>query len=225
MIKNRTAQLVFKTAYCLIGLIGIIASFGVFDDDFFAEVYIYFTNWSNYLCFIIMLIELTHIIKEDKDSFAPYIGLLKFTGLLSILITFWGYNFPFVEVEAITKDIAASYKVNSIVFHLVLPIMYFLDWILFYNRKNLKWMHLVYSTVFPVTYIIFILIRIKFLRSQNLHMDNLIIYPYFFFDIDKQGWAGVFNWCVTIIMIFIAVGFVFVIVDRLVKASDSIKEK
>ena len=30
--KNRTTQLIFLSFYCAIGLIGIVASFGIFDD-------------------------------------------------------------------------------------------------------------------------------------------------------------------------------------------------
>ena len=32
MIKNRTAQLIFQTIYCTLGLVGIIASLGIFDN-------------------------------------------------------------------------------------------------------------------------------------------------------------------------------------------------
>ena len=32
MIKNRTAQLIFQSFFCAIGLIGIFASIGIFDD-------------------------------------------------------------------------------------------------------------------------------------------------------------------------------------------------
>ena len=51
MIKNRTAQLIFQTIYCTLGLVGIIASLGIFDNinairwDF----YVHFTNLSNFL--------------------------------------------------------------------------------------------------------------------------------------------------------------------------------
>lgn len=31
MIKNRTVQLMFQTAFCTLGILGIIASFGTFN--------------------------------------------------------------------------------------------------------------------------------------------------------------------------------------------------
>ena len=50
MIKNRTAQLIFQTIYCTLGLVGFVACLGIFDNinvirwDF----YVHFTNISNY---------------------------------------------------------------------------------------------------------------------------------------------------------------------------------
>ena len=32
MIKNRTAQLIYQTIYCTLGLVGSIASLGIFDN-------------------------------------------------------------------------------------------------------------------------------------------------------------------------------------------------
>ena len=56
MFKNRTAQLIFQSFYCAIGLIGIVASIGVFDDvlNLHMDFYVHFTNLSNYLCIGIM---------------------------------------------------------------------------------------------------------------------------------------------------------------------------
>ena len=48
MIKNRTAQLIFQTAFCTLGIIGIMASLGFFDYAFRADFFVHFTNISNY---------------------------------------------------------------------------------------------------------------------------------------------------------------------------------
>ena len=59
MCKSRTAQLIFYTVYFTLGLVGSVASLGIFDNinvirwDF----YVHFTNISNYFCLFIMLIE------------------------------------------------------------------------------------------------------------------------------------------------------------------------
>ena len=38
MIKNRTVQLMFQTAFCTLGILGIIASFGIFGNKGYSLV-------------------------------------------------------------------------------------------------------------------------------------------------------------------------------------------
>ncbi len=94
MIKNRTAQLIFQSFYCAIGLIGIFASFGIFDD--FAnprlDFYAHFTNISNYFCIGIVLSGLIKTAKSKKDEYITHAPLLTFIGVLSILLTFLVFN-------------------------------------------------------------------------------------------------------------------------------------
>ena len=33
MLKSRTAQLIFQTVYCTLGIVGFIASLGIFDKS------------------------------------------------------------------------------------------------------------------------------------------------------------------------------------------------
>ena len=47
MTKSSTAQLLFQSAFCAIG---VIASFGFFDMVWRWDFYIQFTNISNYMC-------------------------------------------------------------------------------------------------------------------------------------------------------------------------------
>ena len=68
MIKNRTVQLMFQTAFCTLGILGIIASFGTFNYEFRGDFYVHFTNLSNYLCIFIMFVELIETIKKKKDQ-------------------------------------------------------------------------------------------------------------------------------------------------------------
>ena len=89
MIKNRTAQLIFQTIYCTLGFVGIVATFGIFDDinSFRWDFYVHFTNLSNYLCIGIVFVELVETIKKNKDQYVTKLPLLKFIGLLAILLT------------------------------------------------------------------------------------------------------------------------------------------
>ena len=136
MTKNRTAQLMFQSAFCAIGIIGVIASFGFFDMVWRWDFYIQFTNISNYMCVGIMIAELVQTAKKKENSFVTVAPVLKFVGVLSILLTFIVFNF-FIANES-TRDPVLNYKINSVTFHVILPIMYILDWFLFYERKKVK---------------------------------------------------------------------------------------
>ena len=148
-----------------------------FWDDF----YLYFTNWSNYLCFGVMLTELIQTAKKKSDSNVTAVPLLKFIGLLGILLTFLVFNLLLAGEK--TRNPALNYKVNSVLFHIVLPILYIADWIFFYKRRETKWTYPVYSALFPIIYIIFIFSRACLLKSQGIHNAETVIYPYFFFYI------------------------------------------
>lgn len=170
MIKNRTTQIIFQTAYCSIGLVGIIANFGVFEMTFWDDFYLHFTNGSNYLCFVVMLAELIQTAKKKADSNVTAVPLLKFIGLLGILLTFLVFNLLLAREK--TRNPALNYKVNSVLFYIVLPILYIADWIFFYKRRETKWTYPVYSALFPIIYIIFIFSRACLLKFNSIE-NNL----------------------------------------------------
>ena len=66
MIKNRTIQLIYQTVYCTLGLVGCVASLGIFDDIKLIrwDFYVYFTNISNFLCLGIMAAALVQTIRK-----------------------------------------------------------------------------------------------------------------------------------------------------------------
>ena len=69
MIRNRTAQLIYQTIYCTLGLVGCIASLGIFDNINMIrwDFYVHFTNLSNYLCLGVMVAALVQTAKKKED--------------------------------------------------------------------------------------------------------------------------------------------------------------
>ena len=221
MIKNRTAQLIFQTVYCTLGLVGAIASLGIFDNinairwDF----YVHFTNISNFLCIGVMLAGLIQTAKKKEDSFVSAVPVLKFIGMLGILLTFLVFNIMLAGAEG--RDPQANWRVGSLIFHVVLPIMYIADWFLFYERKKTKWYYPVASIGFPLAYAVFLLIQAVILRFDNSILipttTTPLIYPYFFVNLDTLGVGGVLMWIAILAAAFVAVGFAFFGIDRIGK--------
>ena len=221
MIKNRTAQLIFQTVYCTLGLVGSIASLGIFDDiqNIRWDFYVHFTNLSNFLCLGVMIAGLIQTLKKKEDSYVSAAPLLKFIGMLGILLTFLVFNIMLAGAEG--RDPQLNWRIGSLLFHVVLPILYIADWFLFYERKKCKWYYPLASIGFPLAYTVFLLIQaviLKFDASILIPKSTTpLIYPYFFVNLDTQGPDGVLMWIGILAVAFAAVGFAFFGLDQLKK--------
>ena len=221
MSKNRTAQLIFQTVYCTLGFVGCVASLGIFDNinvirwDF----YVHFTNISNFLCIGIMLAALIQTAKKKEDSFVSAAPILKFIGMLGILLTFLVFNIMLAGADG--RDPQANWRVGSLIFHVVLPILYIVDWFLFYERKKCKWYYPIASIAFPLAYVVFLLIQAIILKFDSSILipttTTPLIYPYFFVNLETQGVSGVLMWIGILSVAFVVVGFAFLGLDRLGK--------
>ena len=219
MIKNRTVQLIYQTIYCTLGLIGIIASLGIFDNINMIrwDFYVHFTNISNFFCFGVMLTELIQTAKRKEDGYVSSSPLMKFIGILGILLTFLVFNIMLAGAPG--RDPQANWRIGSLCFHVVLPIMYILDWFLFYKRGEAKWYYPIASVGFPLAYVIFLLIQAIVLKFDSSILipgsQTPLIYPYFFVNLDTQGIPGVLMWIAILSVAFVAAGFLFFGLDRL----------
>ncbi len=225
MFKNRTAQLIYQTIYTTLGVIGIIASFGIFDDinTIRWDFYVHFTNISNFFCIGVMIAALVQTANKKSDSYVSAVPVLKFVGMLGILLTFLVFNIMLAGAEG--RDPQANWRVGSLCFHVVLPIMYIVDWFLFYERKKLKWYYPIASIGFPIAYIVFLLVQAIILKFDSSILipttTTPLIYPYFFVNLDTQGVSGVLIWIGILSAAFVVVGYLFFGLDRLGKKNQN----
>ena len=222
MIKNRTAQLIFQTIYCTLGLVGAVASLGIFDNirTIRWDFYVHFTNISNYFCIGVMLAGLIQTAKKKEDGYVTAAPMLKFIGMLGILLTFLVFNIMLAGAEG--RDPQANWRIGSLCFHVVLPIMYVADWFLFRERGKTQWYYPIASIGFPLAYVIFLLIQAVILKFDSSILipttTTPLIYPYFFVNLDTQGVPGVLMWIGILSVAFAAVGFAFYGLDRVIKS-------
>ena len=220
-MKNRTAQLIFQTVFCTLGLVGCVATLGIFDDIhmFRWDFYVHFTNISNFLCIGVMLAELIQTIKKKEDSYVTTAPALKFVGMLGILLTFLVFNIMLAGAES--RDPQLNWRIGSLTFHVVLPIMYIADWFLFYERKNTKWYYPLLSALFPLAYVGFIFLQAAIMKFDTSILipgtTTPLIYPYFFVNLENLGVGGVAKWIVILLSAFVAMGYLFFGLDKLGK--------
>ena len=224
MIKNRTTQLIFQTIYCTLGLVGCIACLGIFDNIKMIrwDFYVHFTNISNFLCIGVMVAALVQTIRKKEDSYVTTAPMLKFIGVLGILLTFLVFNIMLAGAEG--RDPQLNWRIGSLLFHVVLPIMYIADWFLFYERNKCTWHYPVASIGFPLAYALFLLIQAIILDFDSSILipttTTPLIYPYFFVNIDTQGVGGVLMWICILAVAFVGVGFMFFGLDKLGKKNQ-----
>ena len=224
MIKNRTAQLIFYTIYCTLGLVGTIASLGIFDNinTIRGDFYVHFTNLSNFLCIGVMFAALIQTARKKDDSYVTTAPMLKFIGMLGILLTFLVFNIMLAGAEG--RDPQLNWRIGSLCFHVILPILYIADWFLFRERGKCKWYYPIASIGFPVVYVIFLLIQAIILKFDSSILipttTTPLIYPYFFVNLDTQGVPGVLMWIAILSVAFAAVGFAFFGLDKLGKKKN-----
>ena len=165
-----------------------------------------------------MLVALIQTIKRKEDGYVTAAPLLKFIGMLGILLTFLVFNF--VLAGAADRNPQLNWRIGSICFHVVLPLMYIADWFLFYERKKTTWRYPIASISFPLGYAIFLLIHAAILGFDTSILTptgTTLIYPYFFVNLETQGVPGVLMWIAILSVAFVAMGFGFYGLDRISK--------
>ncbi len=209
MIQRKSIQIAFHLAYCLIGILGILGSLGAFAGSFRSNFFVFFTNLSNYVCFGMMLAECIQSCRKKGNGYVTVAPALKFISMQSILLTFLVFNFLLGSTF--------GYGISSILLHIVLPILYVLDWLLFYERKTVKWLYPVLSVTFPLAYVAFIYIRAAIWKFDT---TAAYLYPYFFLNPETQGVTGVLKWIGILLLCFITMGYIFYGIDRIGKSKN-----
>jgi len=188
------------------------------------DFYVHFTNISNFLCLGVMLAALIQTAGKKEDSYVTTVPLLKFIGMLGILLTFLVFNIMLAGADG--RDPLANWRVGSILFHVVLPIMYIADWFLFYERGKCKWYYPIASAAFPLAYAVFLLIQAIILKFDTSILipttTTPLIYPYFFVNLDTLGVSGVLMWVGILAAVFVAVGYLFLGLDKILKITRSV---
>lgn len=211
MIKNRTAKLVFQTTYLVLGLIGILGSLGYFYGRFSNEFYIKYTSISNYICVGVMIACFIQTIKasnKNQDEYVSTCPKFYFMCNIMILVTFLVYNILLAKENSVSEYFLS---ISNLTNHLILPIMFVLHWVLFYEHGKTKWYYPLLSLILPLVYVAFILIRAAILGSNY----SGTLYPYFFLNVAKLGIGKFIIWILALVLIFTILGYIIFALDNL----------
>lgn len=215
MQNNKIAQIVYRTIYTTLGFIGIIGSFGYFNRSFNQDFYVMYTNLSNYFCIgVTLYLLIKNIRNKDENKISTSMSIIRFISVIMILVTFFVYNILLAKDKTISDYF---FSISNLIMHLILPLMFLVDWILFNNHNNAKWYYPFLSTILTLIYVAFILIRALILGNSY----SGTLYPYFFLNVERLGLGGVTLWVIILVVFFVALGYILFMFDRF----KTIKEK
>lgn len=212
MIKNRVAQLIYRVVFLTVSVFGILDSFGLYAGQTPGfECLLWYTSLSNFLCFGVMLAVTVStakcVAKGETEGYSTTCRRLKFYSTIAILVTFLVYNF--LLADGIFEP--GWNTLSNITKHIVCPLLFVVDWLLFDERRSLKWYDCLLCTVLPLVYVAFILIRGAILPPDY----SGTVYPYFFLDAGKLGYGAVAIWICALLVIFVIIAFLFFLFDRI----------
>lgn len=214
MINNLFTQMIYRFVLCFISALGVLLSFGVFyagaeATSFTWEFLKYYTNISNYFVFAVTVIVLVDNLKRvrngEKTGHNKKVRTLKFMTTIMIMVTFLVYTI--LLGDPLSKEYWTD--LGNLTRHVFAPILFMLDFFLFDEHHTVRIFDPLLSTIIPLIYVVCILILGAAIKNFE--------YPYFFLDVNDLGYGGVVVWVVVLLVVFVALGYLLWLYDKLKK--------
>lgn len=192
--------------FSLRGLVVFLGSLGIGLELYKKGLYMltYYTLLSNILVVGFSLYLLKKMLKDYQSALTNR-GLLRLKGAvtIAIMLTFLVYHFMLAPLATPEK----YYQVENFLVHYIVPILFFLDWLLVDKRGQYQRLDPILWCLVPALYSIGALIKGYFFQIEIPGQVNSP-YPYFFLNIDRFGFLGVFQFMVGILLGYLVLGLV-----------------
>lgn len=158
---------------------------------------LYFTIQSNVLVALYLIYTL-FFTRKNKSTFL--------VGLILLAITMTGLAYNFLIYHIFTDWHSAAYSFSRTATHVIVPIGFLINWLLFEEHGNMKWRYSIYWLIYPCLYGLGVaLIGIK--TGISL---------YFFWN-PSQGLIVMSKWFLLMTLAFLIIGLLFIIIDHALK--------
>ena len=215
MIKT-IAKILIKASLAIVGILGIIftAQSSAFMGG--ASVFSFFTVQSNIFIIAMALIFLVNEVELlicKKNLINQVFLHIKYVATIAITITF--IVFFTMLAPLMGMDYLLSFKNFSL--HAIVPMLAIVDFFLFDTDIKITYKSSLLATISPISYVFFVYIG----RIFNLKYTENLYYPYFFLNIDSNGFLfekgtmGVIPWIIILLGAIIGLGCLYCLFMRL----------
>lgn len=220
MIKDLFTQMIYRIVLCCLSALAVLLTLGVFYEGtgasgFTWEFIKYYTNISNYFVFVVSVIVLADNVKRvkagERYGHNKKVRTLKFMTTIMIMVTFLVYSI--LLGNPFSADFWLS--LGNMAKHVVVPVLFILDFFLFDEHGTVGVLDPLKSVVIPLIYVGYIMILGAAIEGFK--------YPYFFLDVNELGYGGVAVWVLILLVVFIAIGYLMWLYDKLTKVNGKWK--
>ena len=202
-IKSMHLSVIFKLSLFLAAVLGILIQIGAFSGELHLSDLNYYTLMTNVLCAVYFFAAM--IYESNKGS--TLLPTLKGAVVLGITITGLVYHFMLSG----SFQMQGTISLSNLLLHYIVPLMSVLDWLLFSDKGHYSWKSPFVWLLLPDGYFVYAFIRVTL--GANLGYDGNR-YPYPFLNVDALGWGKVLVTGLVLNLLFIFLGFLFVMIDR-----------
>ncbi|WP_091371921.1 Pr6Pr family membrane protein [Mucilaginibacter mallensis] len=185
MYQKTSVKIAFMALTALVAWFAIVLQFSISFSVYVTEgrtfggilvqLLSYFTILSN----ILVAKSLTLPLLNPTGRWGKYFSSASATGAITVYIATVGITYNIILRNLIVLE-GFSILANELL-HVVVPVLYVIYWFLFAAKARLKWSEIYYWLIYPLVYLVYILIRGAISGY----------YPYPFVDVGKLGYASV----------------------------------
>ncbi|KJQ52499.1 Pr6Pr family membrane protein [Microbacterium sp. SA39] len=213
-LNSRPVALAYRILAFAVILTGIIRYSDILTGSPDWSTPLFYTMLSNLLCLVWMLLL---VIRTTRDlrrcgPAGTSIPSARWSGAVMMAITVTMLIYLVVLVPTRFQDGDADvFSLTDTLIHIVAPCLLIADWLLFVPKGAFRWSDPLLWTLIPYTYLAFAFgfgaLGGEFTPGQK--------YPYPFMNIDELGLDGVAMWILALTAALVAVGFLYVVIDRM----------
>ncbi|MCU4672706.1 Pr6Pr family membrane protein [Microbacterium fluvii] len=214
VIRLRWAALVYRTV--AVGLIatGIVRVAGLFSPHPSLNAFLYYTVLSNVLCLVWMtwsgVRTAVDIAADGARGTSTPSARVAGAVMEAITVTMLIYLFVLVPSLFTQPGAYEPFTLTDNLVHIVTPVLVIVDWLLFVPKGRFAWYDPLLWTLAPYAYLVFAYA----FGALGGRFAPGVRYPYPFMDVEVLGVAGVATWIAGLTVALVAVGYVYVVIDR-----------
>ncbi len=207
-IRNKWLSILNKFILMLSAIVGLSIQFGILEGRFDLRLLNYFTILSNLVCIFTTGSQTVLLMRgDDPENIPLWSYTLKGVSMMNLTVTMLVAHF--LLNDTFTMSGIKNFSVNLL--HYVVPILALVDWLLFDPKGRIRGTSPLLWAVAPLLYFVYAIIAAQF--GDGIGYGSR--YPYPFMDADMLGWVQVLINVAGLTVAFIALGYVFYVVDRI----------